>query len=351
MTNSVIRHPPSVTLWLVTCMLLVVGMVLIGGYTRLSGSGLSITEWKPIHGTLPPLSADAWNEEFEAYKTSPQYQLVNKNISLEDFKEIFWPEFIHRLLGRVVGLVFFIPLILFTVRNHVSKRFALRLAAIFALGGLQGLIGWLMVKSGLSHDPHVSHLRLALHLSTALAILGLIEWALLDVVTGYGLRVARRKQSTLVTRNLPLVTFRLWFALLCCQIVLGAFMAGLHAGLIFNTWPTMDGAWVPDGLVDSNAWYNNLILVQFLHRNLAIFLIFSFVLWWWKYRTHITNTGLERSCFALAVILALQFFLGVLTLVKAVPLPIALTHQMVATLVFIGAVGIMHRMCKGASNG
>ena len=254
--------PPTVKIWLTLCLLLVACMVLIGGYTRLSGSGLSITTWKPVYGVIPPMNELQWNEEFSAYQSSPQYQKINNGMSLEDFKTIFWPEFIHRLLGRAVGIIFFVPLLYFAVCRNITRQFGLRLLAIFALGGLQGLIGWLMVKSGLVDDPHVSHLRLALHLSVAFTIFGLIEWTLLDV-TSYQLPVARKENKRLlVTSKRYLIIYFLFFALLCAQIILGAFMAGLHAGLIFNTWPTMNGQWIPDGLITDSPWYNNVALIQ-----------------------------------------------------------------------------------------
>ncbi len=159
-------------------------MVMIGGYTRLSGSGLSITEWKPVHGTIPPLNDIEWLQEFSAYQHSPQYQKVNMGMTFEEFKTIFWPEYIHRLLGRIIGAVFFVPLVIFGLRRSISKRFGWRLIGIFALGGLQGLIGWLMVKSGLVDTPQVSAVRLALHLSVAFAILGMLVWAVIDILLG-----------------------------------------------------------------------------------------------------------------------------------------------------------------------
>ncbi len=162
-------------------------MVIIGGYTRLSGSGLSITEWKPIHGTLPPLNESQWQEEFSAYQHSPQYRKINSGMTLAEFKTIFWPEYIHRLLGRIIGAVFFLPLVVFAIRGSISKRFGWRLAGIFALGGLQGLIGWLMVASGLVDNPQVSAIRLALHMGVAFAILGMVVWMAMDADFPYPL--------------------------------------------------------------------------------------------------------------------------------------------------------------------
>ena len=308
-------------------------MVLIGGYTRLSGSGLSITSWKPVHGALPPLNDAEWNEEFSAYRESPQYQKVNSGMTLSEFKTIFWPEFFHRLLGRVIGAVFFVPLMVFAARRSFTPRFGWRLVGIFALGGLQGLIGWLMVKSGLVNDPQVSHLRLALHLSVAFGILGMLVWAILDLSS-----FPRRRES--IREWIPAYAgMTVWFALLCLQIILGAFMAGLHAGLAYNTWPTMNGEFLPGGLLA-----DKVTLVQFLHRTLAVLLAFWFIFWWYWQRRYVKDNGLGKACTLVAVMLAAQFALGVFTLVNMVPLPLALAHQMTALLLFVAAVNLLYRV-------
>lgn len=338
---STINHQPStnrdrraIIFWLSLCALLVSAMVVIGGYTRLSGSGLSITEWKPIHGALPPLNEAEWQEEFAAYQQSPQYQKVNRGMSLDEFKIIFWPEFFHRLLGRIIGAVFFIPLVVFAMRKSFSTRFGWRLLGIFALGGLQGLIGWLMVKSGLVNDPHVSYLRLALHLAVAFAILGMLVWAILDVVTSYELRI--KSTNLLATRNSQLVTYLLWFTLLCLQIILGSFMAGLHGGLIYNTWPGMD---------TSGVWSEKIATVQFLHRRLAELLAGGFLFWWYLCRAYVKNKHLGKGCAVVTVILAMQFALGVVTLLHQAPLVLALAHQAVALLLFVASVILLYKQC------
>ena len=349
-TPLITRDRRAIIIWLSLCALLVAAMVCIGGYTRLSGSGLSITSWKPIHGVLPPLNIVQWSEEFGAYQQSPQFQKVNSGMTLAEFKEIFWPEFFHRLLGRLVGAVFFLPLIVFAVRRSITQRFGWRLAGIFALGGLQGLIGWLMVASGLVDDPHVSPLRLALHLSVAFTIFGTLLWAIFDV------------QKAAPSLTLPPVgerehcipspasrgrvregaaLFYAFFTLLCLQIILGAFMAGLHAGLVYNTWPTMNGQWLPDGLT-----HDHLTLVQFFHRTVAVLVAFSFVFWWYYNRNYVKNNRLYKICAVVAITLTAQFILGILTLINAVPLNLALTHQMTALLLFGASIvlgyGIRH---------
>ena len=330
------RDRRAVLLWLGLCIFLVAMMVLVGGYTRLSGSGLSITSWKPVHGTIPPLNAQEWQDEFIAYQTSPQYQKVNNGMTLEEFRVIFWPEFIHRLLGRVVGAVFFLPLAVFFYRRSISKRLGLRLLGIFALGGLQGLVGWLMVKSGLVDTPQVSPIRLAAHLSVAFAILALLLWAWLDI--GFS-------RPHLTGVKAPVWRYYvLWFGLLCVQIILGAFMAGLHGGLIYNTWPTMDGQWVPSDLLAVSPWYANITLVQFLHRKLAIILAAGYAIAWIVTRKYVTNIQLKVVSGIVAGIISVQFILGIMTLLYQAPLPLALAHQMTGLLLFAAAVVLLHTL-------
>lgn len=331
--NFIYRDRTAIVVWLCLCALLVASMVFVGGYTRLSGSGLSITEWKPIHGVIPPLNMEEWQEEFAAYQASPQYQKINKGMSLEAFKTIFWPEFFHRLLGRAIGMVFLFPLLVFAIRKSISKSFGLRLTAIFALGGLQGVIGWFMVASGLVDNPHVSHLRLALHLSVAFAIYGLLVWAIKDAM-----RCPEDKHG-----HVPL-GYLAWIDLLCAQIILGAMVAGLHAGLVYNTWPTMNGQWFPGDLLSELAWYENPVLVQFIHRNVALMVAFSFILWWFSARFYVKNKSLCGLCAAVTSVIAIQFILGVLTLLHMVPLSLALAHQMMALVLFTLAVLLWHGM-------
>lgn len=325
----------AVMLWLAGCALMVALMVMMGGYTRLTGSGLSITQWKPVHGVLPPLSGAGWQEEFAAYRSTPQYAMLNEGMDMAQFKSIFWPEFLHRLLGRVAGLVFFTPLAWFIYKRAITRRFSVRLAGIFVLGGLQGAMGWYMVKSGLLVGPYVSHIRLAIHLSLAFLILGLILWALLDAHSD-----TRSNQDGKVPRRVR-NDYELWFLLLCFQIVLGALLAGLHGGLIYNTWPTMNGQWIPDGLA-AGAWYDNLTLIQFMHRTTAVFLPLSFLFWWYCYRDYVKAGHLSKACTAVGLIIAAQFTLGVATLINRAPLPLALCHQLTGLLLFALAVGLLH---------
>ncbi len=327
-TSLIYRDRGLIKFWLILCLLLVAAMVMLGGYTRLSGAGLSIIEWKPVHGVIPPLSDTDWWVEFEGYKASPQYQKINRGMSVDEFKAIFWPEYFHRLLGRTVGLVVLLPLLIFAARKSISRRFGLRMIGIFALGGLQGLIGWLMVKSGLINDPHVSHLRLTLHLSIAFAIFGWLEWTLLTVMPAQaGIRSDSKKW------------YLIWFFFLATQIVFGAMVAGLKAGMIYNTWPLMNGQLTPDELLFVSPWYENLVLIQFIHRWLAVLVALGFPLWWYLNRAYVSH----KACLSVMLAIALQFLLGVLTLIHEVPLPLALLHQAVALVLFAGAVNLLHK--------
>ncbi len=326
------RDRKSILAWMLLCIALVGLMVFIGGYTRLSGSGLSITSWKPIHGSIPPTNEAQWQEEFEAYKDSPQYKQVNSDMTLEGFKTIFWPEFIHRLLGRIIGIVFFLPLIYFTLRGSISKNLFWKLFAILALGGLQGAIGWIMVKSGLVDSPHVSHIKLALHLGTAFLILALILWVFMGL---YGIARVSTRNSWAV------FSYRLWFFLLSLQLIFGAFMAGLHAGLIYNTWPYMDGEIFPSSTFSGNL-LENIAFVQFTHRTIAIFLVCGFLLWCFKYKEYIKINNLGKCSSLILGVIFIQFILGVYTLVNEVPLAAALAHQITALVLWIIAVCMLY---------
>lgn len=342
--SFVTRDRGAVLLWLTCCLFLVASMVFVGGYTRLSGSGLSITEWKPIHGAIPPIGVEEWEEEFAAYRATPQYEKINKGMTMDEFKTIYWPEYFHRLLGRAIGFVFLAPFVAFALRRSITKPFALRLLGIFALGGLQGTVGWLMVASGLVSAPYVSHFKLALHLSIAFLIFALLLWAWLDV---------GRNRRAATFRNTPsgvLSYYRLWFGLLVVQIVYGAFVAGLHAGLIYNTFPTMNGQWIPDEIMAMSPFYNNFFLnhatVQFIHRVIAVLLLPAFLLWWNYARIHVKTSVFNKLSAAILLVIALQVTLGVLTLIHQVPLPLALAHQMTALLLFALTTALLHDLTR-----
>jgi len=320
-----------VRLWLYFLALLVLLMVLVGGATRLTDSGLSITQWKPISGTIPPLSLQDWNVEFEAYKQIPEYQQINKGMSLEEFKGIFWWEWGHRFLGRVIGLVFFVPFLVFLFQRRLDWKLAPALAILFVLGGFQGFLGWWMVSSGLSERVDVSQYRLAAHLSAACVLFASLIW------------VARRLRPTQIMwvqkgwRPLLVVLGIVLFV----QIIAGAFVAGLDAGFSHNTWPLMDGKFVPNGLgLLDPLWLNsfeNVIAVQFNHRMIA-YLIFALVIaLTWHAWSKTQFDGVHAWMLLIAVLTVLQVILGILTLIFVVPMHLALTHQVVA-FILIGAV-------------
>ena len=326
-------RPKAVARWLWLVAALVVAMVVIGGITRLTESGLSITQWKPISGIIPPLTQADWQAEFANYRKIPEYQAFNRDMTLAGFKAIFFWEYLHRLLGRVIGLAFALPLILFAVRRHIPKGYGRRLAAILALGGLQGAIGWWMVASGLSVRTDVSHIRLAVHLVTALVILAGIVWTALDLGMLARDPFAAPARMTLVGAAALLLLF--------VQIVFGAFTAGLDAGYAFSSWPLMGDTIFPQGVpMLTPGWTNavdNPIVVQFIHRWFAF--AAAIALLWLAVRA--TRTG-SRAGFLVTGLVTLQIFLGIATLMTGVQIGVAVMHQANAALLLICAVAAAH---------
>ncbi|KQT88980.1 COX15/CtaA family protein [Methylobacterium sp. Leaf466] len=332
-------HTPGryrgVRAWLILLAALVVCMVAVGGATRMTGSGLSITEWRPVTGAVPPLSAEAWAAEFDKYKGTPQYQILNQGMGIADFKVIYAWEWGHRMLGRVLGLVFFLPLAWFWWRGALDRRLGLGLLALGALGGLQGAIGWIMVASGLQPGmTAVAPLKLTLHLTTASLILGVLVWL------ATGLRQRAPEPAPAGLRNGAYAVA----ALVLVQIALGGLVAGSRAGLVYNTWPTMDGLFVPplSMLFAVTPWFENFVdnvtLVQFDHRIAAYLLLaLAFVhaidATWRR-----PGTGIARRAWAVAGLVLAQAVLGVTTLLLAVPLWAGLSHQVFAMVVLIMAV-------------
>ena len=335
--------PVRAWLWLVAgC---IFAMVVVGGATRLTQSGLSITEWKPVMGVLPPLDEAAWQAEFDRYKLIPQYALMNPDMNLAGFKAIFYWEWAHRLLGRVIGALVAVPLVFFWVTGRLTPALKPRLVGLLALGGLQGVIGWFMVKSGLSARVDVSQYFLALHLVTASLTLVWTIWL------AEGLRrVAAVRRSPAVERLRP--TASLLLALVLVQVGLGAFVAGLHAGLIYNTWPLMDGHLVPplaDLLRQSPLWSNlfeNVTTVQFDHRTVAyavlILALFHAADAW----SHAPRTGAAWRATLLVVAVLAQAVIGISTLLLVVPLWAALLHQAFAMVVL--GLAVLHRRRLGS---
>lgn len=337
--NSSIALPPTarpraIALWLLSVAGLVVLMVIVGGITRLTESGLSITEWKPVTGALPPLSHADWVEEFRKYQQIPEYQQINRGMSLEQFKSIFFWEWSHRLLGRLIGLAFALPLLWFAVRRAIPKGYGPRLVALLALGGLQGTIGWWMVESGLSVRTDVSHYRLATHLLTALFIAGGLVWTALDLLD------LSRNDRAKPARLRPFALFA-GFVLLI-QLMWGAFVAGLDAGYVANDWPLMQGSFVPDGIT----WHGSLwatissdpYLIHFFHRWWAWVAAAALILLARKAKA----VGSRGASIAVNAAVGTQILLGISTVMSGIALPLAVAHQAVGALVVLAASWAAH---------
>ena len=334
-----------IRIWLCGVAALVFLMVSVGGATRLTGSGLSITEWQPIMGALPPLSEADWQEAFAKYRQIPQYEHVNRGMSLGTFKFIFWWEWAHRLLGRLVGAAFLLPFLYFLATGRITRPLAVRLAGIFVLGGLQGAVGWYMVRSGLAVRIDVSQYRLALHLGLALLIFGALLWVALslDAVK------TEAAWSTQAVVGAAIV------ALVFLQSLLGALVAGLKAGAGYNTWPRMDGRLIPDGLGVMQPWYlnpfENALAVQFNHRGVAYALLVVVAWHAWHVRRSAIDARVAHSALLLLAAVLAQAALGIWTLLTQVPLPLGLAHQVGAATVFGLAVWHLHRLRHSPSPG
>jgi cytochrome c oxidase assembly protein subunit 15 len=323
------RNRRAVRIWLGFVLLALFCLVIVGGATRLTNSGLSITEWQPIHGVIPPLNDAQWQEEFDLYKRIPQYQLINKDITVGEFKGIFWWEWAHRLIARAMGVIFALPLIFFWLTGRIEKSLRWPLVGIFLLGGLQGAIGWWMVSSGLEARTDVSQYRLATHLVTACLIFASCMWIMRALSPHSNDQAPTRHSAWLA----GLIAFMALF-----QIYLGALVAGLDAGLSYNTWPLMDGSVVPGGLFAQSPWWINFFenpkMVQYVHRlgAYALFLVvlINMVI---ALRAAPRTTHARRSV-VLFVLVLIQACLGISTLVMQVPLHLALTHQGGALVVF-----------------
>ena len=334
------RRP--IALWLLACCALVFAMVVVGGITRLTHSGLSIVEWQPIVGTVPPLDDRQWEDAFAKYKLSPEFRLANPDMTLAGFKSIFWWEYGHRLLGRIVGAVFLLPFAYFLWRRAIPSPLAWKLAGIFALGGLQGALGWYMVKSGLVDDPRVSSLRLAAHLGLALLIYAGMLWIALGIL---GARNAESAPGRGIARALVALVF--------VMVLSGALVAGIRAGLAYNTFPLMNGAWIPPEVLAIDPWWKNFIYnmatVQVVHRTLALAIVIVSVAAWW--RVHADRAAPLAACRwsqVLLAVVALQVTAGIATLLLRVPIPVAALHQAGAVLVFTCALGLLASLSSGA---
>jgi heme a synthase len=335
------KNNKSIIIWLFTGCFLIFLMVVIGGITRLTHSGLSIVEWNLIMGTLPPLNETQWLDIFEKYKQSPEFREINYNFSLNDFKSIFWWEYIHRLLGRIIGIVFIVPFLYFKWKKKITPQLTIQCMIIFLLGAFQGFLGWIMVKSGLIKEPSVSHYRLAAHLITAFITFGYTFWVALGLIFP---EKENSSEDILLIRKLKrwLLFF---FGILLIQIIYGAFVAGLKAGLAYNTFPKMGETWIAEGITSRSPliynFFEEIAGVQFLHRYIAYLVLFLLFFIWIKFRkivcTSVIKSGLNFFAFAGII----QFMLGVFTLLLHVPVWLGVMHQLGAFVLFSATVYLL----------
>ncbi len=329
--------------WLFAVAAFVVGMIILGGLTRLTHSGLSMVDWRPVTGWLPPLTEAEWEGVFSRYRAYPEYQQLNLGMTLGEFKPLFWLEYAHRLAGRIIGVVFVVPLVVFVLKGWVRRDLAPKLVFLFILGGLQGVMGWYMVKSGLGSRPDVSQYRLAAHLSLALVILGYLLWLGLGLV-----RPATSSEPAGSGGGKPVRWAWGLLGLVFITANSGAFVAGLDAGLTYNTFPLMDGKLVPPGLFElSPAYLNffeNMTTVQFDHRVLAILVLAGVLAFWARVRKAPLAPGQRLALNVMAVVALVQVGLGISTLVFAVPVPLAALHQGGAVALFSAAVWLVREL-------
>jgi cytochrome c oxidase assembly protein subunit 15 len=332
----------AIAAWLLGCCALVFAMVVVGGVTRLTHSGLSITEWQPIVGMLPPFTAADWTDAFTKYQATPEFRDVNHRMSLDDFKRIYWWEYFHRLLGRAIGLAFLLPYLWFLSRGRIPRGLAWPLACLFLLGGLQGAVGWFMVQSGLVDDPRVSQFRLTAHLGLAFAIFAAMFWIALSL--GFPVRVDRDGPAVRRTRAFAAAVAALVFAM----VLSGGLVAGIRAGFAYNTFPLMNGQVVPPEILMLEPWWRNFFwnvaTVQFDHRAIAWVLALAVPLLWWRLRERPWPSRARSGATVLLALLAAQIALGIATLVNVVPLPLAALHQAGALIVFAAALNVAHAL-------
>lgn len=330
------RSTKPLVIWLSLVCFTIIAMVIVGGVTRLTHSGLSMVDWRPLMGVIPPLTEAEWQATFDTYKQFPEYQKVNSHLDLEGFKRIFYWEYGHRVLGRLIGLIFFVPFVVFWAMGKIDRRMVYKLLVALVLGGLQGVMGWYMVQSGLIDMPRVSHYRLAAHLLLAFLILGYLFWLILELIAvekkpaGSGFAVFARALLVLVG----------------LQILYGAFVAGIRAGFGFNTFPKMHDKWIADAVFNMEPWWINLFessaTIQFVHRWLGTLLLVAVaVAWLWSRRGQLAGQ-IRTSAGTLFLITFAQFILGVLTLMYVVPVSLGAIHQGVACLLLLSGIHLVY---------
>ncbi|MBP93596.1 MAG: heme A synthase [Flavobacteriaceae bacterium] len=331
----------KVIYWLLTGCVLIFIMVVVGGITRLTDSGLSMSDYKLITGTIPPLNDAEWQEAFALYQQYPEFQKLHSHFTIEDFKSIYFWEWLHRVIGRTIGLVFIIPFLYFLIRKQLTSKTIKKCIVLLGLGAFQGFLGWYMVKSGLVDRPDVSHFRLAAHLTTAFLTFAATLWVALDLI------YPNKKVIDKKFRNLIIVSF----ILLIIQIIYGGFVAGLKAGLLHNHWPFMnEGKFMHHTVYILEPFYKNLIEnpsgIQFIHRTLAYLVVASIFILWFKAREMTLTNLQQKSINALLILVGFQFLLGVLTIIYAVPLWLGVAHQVGAFFLLSAMTFTLHRFSK-----
>lgn len=335
------QNNKPVVLWLLTGSLIIFLIVIIGGITRLTNSGLSMVDWEPIMGFIPPINELEWAEVFEKYKLYPEYQMVNFHFTLEEFKSIFFWEYLHRLLGRILGLVFIVPFIIFLIQKRLSKKTILNSLVVFFMGGTQGFLGWWMVKSGLVDNPDVSHYRLAMHLIMAFLTFSYTFWVALNLIYENEEKFnnqAKQRELNKWIYSIVIVTI--------IQIVYGAFVAGLNAGFILNTFPKMGDNWIDDSVFALSPLWLNFIEglggVQFIHRYLAYLVVGLVVFFVLKCRNFSLTPRQKTAKNSMLLMVIIQFLLGVFTLLMSVPVWLGVIHQLGAFLLLTTIVYSLH---------
>jgi cytochrome c oxidase assembly protein subunit 15 len=335
----------SIIVWLLAGCFLIYVMVVIGGITRLTHSGLSMVEWNMIVGSMPPMSDGDWQVPFEKYKQSPEYQIINNQFSIEEFKSIYWWEFMHRMLGRIIGVVFLIPFFYFLLKKKFDKPFLKKMFVLLSLGALQGVLGWFMVKSGLQKEPHVSHYRLAAHLISAFTVFGFTFWYAMDLLYPKILEVNEINKKI---NRLAKITF----SFIVLQIIYGGFVAGLKAGLFYNTFPRMGTSFLPDTLLTFEPFWKNFLEnpsgVQFIHRYLAYIVVILVVFLWETTRKMELNPLQRKSSNLMVSVVFIQFLLGIITLLYSVPVTMGVLHQTGAFVLFASSLFFIHSLKRSA---
>lgn len=331
----------KVVYWLLTGCFLIFIMVVVGGITRLTDSGLSISNYKLITGTIPPIGEVEWQKAFDLYKQYPEFQKLHSHFTIEDFKSIYFWEWLHRVIGRSIGLVFILPFLYFLIKKQLTKKTIQKCIVLLFLGGFQGFLGWYMVKSGLVDNPDVSHYRLAAHLTTAFLTFAATLWVALDIL------FPNRKKTNKKFRNLIIVSY----AVLILQIIYGAFVAGLKAGLLHNHWPLMNegklihhSAYILDPFYRN--WIENPSGIQFIHRTVAYLVVALIFMIWYKSRTMVLVDNQKKGINALLILVGVQFILGVFTLIMHVPIWLGVAHQIGAFFLLSAMTFTLHRFSK-----